>query len=141
MPVLVLVWTWVPWRKVDWRLLRSGFPVCVSALGHPVAFGFRGTSQRGAGGGQSAALVVWCLFWWSWLSGSTWVAWPDAGVRVGILLVRAVWVAGISLFGAGWLALAAGAWLVSWRPAWVVVRAWLAWVGWGRVLGMRAPKA
>ena len=122
-PVLVLVWMWVLLRKVDGRPLRSGCPVCVSALGHLVAFGFRGTGQGGAGGGRSAALVVWCLFGWSWLSGSARVAWPDAGVRVGVFLARDVWVACIPLFGAGRLALAGDALVVSWCPAWVVVQA------------------
>ena len=69
-PVLVLVWTWGPWGMVDGRLLRFGFPVCVSALGHPVALGFRGASQGGGGGGRSAAVVVWCLCGRSWLSSS-----------------------------------------------------------------------
>ena len=127
MPVLVFVWAWVPWGMVD-GLLRSGFPVCVSALGHPVAFGFRGVGKGGAGGGRSAAVVVWCLCGWSRLSGSAWVACPDAGVSVGVFLARAVWVAGVPLLGAGRLVFADGAWLVSWCPAWVVVRAGFAWV-------------
>ena len=81
---------WVPWGMVDGRPLSTGFPVCVSALRHPVPFGFRGTGQGRAGGGGSAAVAMWRLCGWSWLSGSAWVAWPDAGVRVGVFLVRAV---------------------------------------------------
>ena len=74
-PVLVLVWTWVAWGMVDGWPLRSAFPVCVSSLGHPVAFGFRRTGQGSAGVWRSAAVVVWCLCGWSWLLGSAWVVW------------------------------------------------------------------
>ena len=109
MPLFVLVWTWIRWGMVDGRSLRSGLPVCVSAVRHTVAFGFRGPGQGGAGGGRSAAVVVWCLSGRSWLSGSAWRAWPDAGVRVRVFLARAVWVVGIPLFGAAQLALADGA--------------------------------
>ena len=127
LPVLVLVWAWVLWRMVD-GLLRSGFPVCVSVLGHPVASGFQSVGQVGAGGGRCAAVVVWCLCGWSRLSASAWVAWPDASARVAVFVVRAVWVAGIPLLGAGRLLLGVGAWPMLWYPAWVVVRALFVWV-------------
>ena len=55
---------------------------CVSTLRHLVAFGFPGAGPGGAGGGWSAAVVVSCSCGWSWLPGSVWVAWPDAGVCV-----------------------------------------------------------
>ena len=73
------------------RPLRSGFPVSVSALGHPVAFGFRGSGQGGAGVERSVAVAVWRLCGWSWLLGSARVASPDAGVRGVVFLVQAVW--------------------------------------------------
>ena len=44
-PVPVLVWVWVSWGMgVGW-LLRSGFPVCVSALRHLVASRFPGAGR------------------------------------------------------------------------------------------------
>ena len=80
--VRVLVWACVSWGMgVGW-LLRSGFPVCVSALRHLLASRIRGAGPGGAGGGWLAAVVVWRLRGWSRLPGSAGVAWPDAGVRV-----------------------------------------------------------
>ena len=70
----------------DGRLLRSGFPVCVSALRHLVAFGFWGAGPGGAGSGWLAAVVAWCLRGRSRLLGSALVAWLDAGVRVGVFM-------------------------------------------------------
>ena len=94
----------------DGWLLRSGFPVCVSALRHLVAFGFRGAGPGGAGGGWLRAVVAWCLRGRLRLLGSAWVAWPDEGVRVGVFMALAVWAAGTPLLGAGRLV---WAWLVS----------------------------
>ena len=78
----------------DGWLLRSGLPVCVSALRHLVASGFRGAGPGGAGGGRLAAVVARCLRGWSRLLGSVWVAWPDVGVRVGVFMAWAVWAVG-----------------------------------------------
>ena len=64
---------------------------------------------------------------------------PDAGVHVGVFFAQAIRVVGIPLCGAGRLAFADGPRMVSWCPAWVVVPAWLTWVGWGWVSGMLAP--
>ena len=142
-------WAWV-WVRVGagvgvgvgdvgvGRLLRSGFPVCVSALRHLVDFHFRGAGPGGAGGELSAAAVVRCLCGWLRLPGSARVAWLDAGVRVGVFEARAVWVVGSRLLGAGRLL---WAWLVLCCPAWAVVWVRFAWVGWGGVPGMCAPKA
>ena len=136
--VPVLVCAWVSWGMgVGW-LLRSGFPVCVLALRRLVAFGFRSAGLEGAGGGWLAAVVAWCLRGWSRLPGSAWVAWPDAGVRVGVFMAWAVWVVRTALLGAGRLV---WAWLMLWCPGWAVVRVWFAWVGWGGVSGMCALKA
>ena len=85
----VLVWAWVSWGMgVGW-LLRSGFPVCVSAPRHLVASGLWGAGPGGADGGCLAAVVAWCLRGWSRLPGSAWVAWPGAGVRVGVFMAWA----------------------------------------------------
>ena len=93
----------------DGWLLRSWFPVCVSALRHLVAFGFWSPGPGGAGGGSLAAVVAWCLRGRSGLLGGAWVAWPDAGVRVGVFMAWAVWAVGTPLLGAGRLVLA---WMV-----------------------------
>ena len=93
----------------DGWLLRSWFPVCVSALRHLVAFGFWSPGPGGAGGGLLAAVVAWCLRGRSGLLGGAWVAWPDAGVRVGVFMAWAVWAVGTPLLGAGRLVLA---WMV-----------------------------
>ena len=85
----------------DGWLLRSGLAVCVSAPRHLVASGFRGAGPGGAGGGWLAAVVAWCLRRQSRLLGSAWVAWPDAGVRVGVFMAWAVWAVGTPLLGAG----------------------------------------
>ena len=90
-------------------LLRSGLPVCVSALRHLVASGFRCAGPGGAGGGWLAAVVAWCLRGWSRLLGSAWVAWRDVGVRVGGFTAWALWAVGTPLLGAGRLV---WAWLV-----------------------------
>ena len=93
----------------DGWLLRSWFPVCVSAFRHLVASGFRGAGPGGAGGEWLAAVVAWCLRGRSRLLGSAWVAWPDVGVRVGVFMAWAVWALGMTLLGAGRLV---WAWLV-----------------------------
>ena len=85
----------------DGWLLRSGFPVCVSALRHLVASGFRGAGAGGAGGGWLAAVVAWCLRGWSRLLGSAWLAWPHVGVCVGVFKAWAVWAVGTPLLGGG----------------------------------------
>ena len=103
-------WAWVRARARvgvgvgvvgDGWLLRSGFPVCVSALRHLVASGFRGAGPRGASGGWLAAVVVWCLRGRSRLLGSAWVAWPDAGVRLGVFMAWVLWAVVTPLLGAG----------------------------------------
>ena len=85
----------------DGWLLRSGFPLCVSALRHLVASGLQNAGLGGAGGGWLAAVVAWCLRGRSRLLGSAWVALPDVGVPVGVFTAWAVWVVGIPLLGAG----------------------------------------
>ena len=45
---------------------------------------------------RTAVAAAWRLCGWSWLLGSdsvggAWVVWLDAGVRVGVFLVLAVW--------------------------------------------------
>ena len=109
----------------DWWLLRYGFPVCVSALRHLLAFGLWGAGPAGAGGGWLAAVVAWCLRGRSRILGSALVLWPDTDVSVGVFMAWAVWVMGTPLLGAGRL----------------VGRGWLVWVDWGGVSGMCAPKA
>ena len=64
-------------------------------------------------------MVVWRLRGWSWLLGSSWVAWPGAGVRVGVFMAWADGVVG-SVGMAG---------LCGW------------WIGAGWVSGTCAPKA
>ena len=72
---------------------------CVCA--GPQASGFQGAGPGGADGGWLAAVVAWRLRGWSRLLGSTWVAWPGAGARVGVFmawadgLVGSVGVAGL----------------------------------------------
>ena len=119
MPVPLLVWARVSWGMGLGWLLRSRFPVCVSALRHRAASGFRGAGPGGAGGGWLAAVVAWRLRGLSRLPGSAWLAWPDAGVRVGVFMAWDVWVVG-SVIVAG---------LCAW------------WDGAGWVLGICAPKA
>ena len=77
-------------------------------------------------GGSSGVLPVWVLR----LASSAWVAWLDAGVRVAVFVARAVWVVGIPLLGAGRLV---------W--AWAPVQVRFAWVAWGGVPAVCAPKA
>ena len=69
--------------------------VCVG-LRASGGFWYSGHRSGGAGGGRSAAVVVWRQCGWSLLSGSdsagcVWVVWPDAGVHVGVFFVWAVW--------------------------------------------------
>ena len=117
--VPVLVWAWVSWGMgVGW-LLRSGFPVCLSAPRHLVASGFRGAGPGDADSRWLAAVVAWRLRAWSRLPGSAWVAWPGAGVRGGVFVAWANWLVGsVGLAG-----------LCGW------------WDGAGTVSGMCAPKA
>ena len=65
---------------------------CVCA--GPQAPGFPGAGPGGADGGWLAAVVAWRLRGWSRLLGSAWVAWPGAGVRVGVFMARADGVVG-----------------------------------------------
>ena len=65
---------------------------CVCA--GPQASGFQGASPGGADGGWLAAVVAWHLRGWSLLLGSAWVAWPGAGVRMGVFMAWADGVAG-----------------------------------------------
>ena len=60
---------------------------CVCA--GPKASGFQGAGPGGADGRWLAAVVAWLLRWWSRLLGSAWVAWPGAGVRVGVFMAWA----------------------------------------------------
>ena len=85
-PVPVLVWAWVSWGTgVGW-LSRSGFPVCAPASRLPVS--------RAPVRGVLTAVVAWRLRGWSRLLGSAWVAWPGAGVRVGVFMAWADGVVG-----------------------------------------------
>ena len=107
--------------------------VCVG----PQAFGFWSSGPGGADGGWLAAVVAWRLQGLSRLLGSAWVAWPGAGVRVGVfmawadLVVGSVAVAGLCGWwdGAGWVSgmCAPKAWWVGlghcgrcngWRTCW-----------------------
>ena len=65
---------------------------CVCA--GPQASGFQGAGPGGADGGCLAAVVAWRLRGWSRLPGSAWVAWPGAGVRVGVFMAWADGVVG-----------------------------------------------
>ena len=65
---------------------------CVCAA--PQASGFQGAGPGGADGGWLAAVVAWRLRGWSRLLGSAWVAWPGAGVRVGVFMAWADGVVG-----------------------------------------------
>ena len=60
---------------------------CVCA--GPQASGFQGAGPGGADGGWLAAVIAWRLRGWSQLLGSAWVAWPGAGVRVGVFMAWA----------------------------------------------------
>ena len=77
---------------------------CVCAV--PEASGFQGAGPGGADGGWLAAVVAWRLRGWSRLLGSASVAWPGAGVRVGVFMactdgvVGSVGVAGLCGFRA-----------------------------------------
>ena len=130
--VLVLMWTswrgrpvvsagsWasVPWGMAVGRPLRSGFPVFVSALGHPVAFGFRGTSQGAlavggrrqwrcgacVGGPGSRVATVRGVPGWPGRTQACMLVCSWCGLFLG--------VAGGPPFWAGRLVLAGGAWLV-----------------------------
>ena len=135
-PAPVLLWAWVfGGMGVRW-LMGSGFPVCVSALRHLVASGLQGAGPGGAGGGWLASVVAWRLRGWSPVPRSAWVAWPDAGVRVGAFMAWDVWVVGTPLLGAGRLV---WAWLVCLGGGmgrgvcWVCVRQRRGWLGWGTV--------
>ena len=65
---------------------------CVCA--GPQASGFQGAGPGAADGGWLAAVVAWRLRGWSRLLGSAWMAWPGAGVRVGVVMAWADWVVG-----------------------------------------------
>ena len=65
---------------------------CVCA--GPQASGFQGAGLGGAAGGWLAVVVAWRLRGWSRLLGSAWVAWPGAGVRVGVFMAWADGVVG-----------------------------------------------
>ena len=65
---------------------------CVCAS--PQASGFQGAGPGGADGGWLAAVVAWRLRGWSRLLGSAQVAWPRAGVRVGVFMALADGVVG-----------------------------------------------
>ena len=65
---------------------------CVCAS--PQASGFHGAGPGGADGRWLAAVLVWRLRDWLWLLGSAWVAWPGAGVRVGVFMALAHGVVG-----------------------------------------------
>ena len=84
------------------------------------ASGFQGAGPGGADGGWLAAVMVWRLRGWSRLLGSAWVAWPGAGVRVGVFMAWADGVVG-SVGVAG---------LCGCR---VCVRRRRGWLGWGTV--------
>ena len=116
MLVPVLVWASVSWGAgVGW-LLRSGFPVCVSV---PRLLVSEVLVRGGVDGGWLAAVVAWRLRGCSRLRVSVWVAWPGAGVRVGVFMAWADSVPG-SMGAAGFC---------GW------------WDGTGWVSGMCAPKA
>ena len=65
---------------------------CVCA--DPQASGFQGAGPGGADGGWLVAVVAWRLRGWSRLLGIAWVAWPGAGVRVGVFRAWADGVVG-----------------------------------------------
>ena len=65
---------------------------CVCA--GPGASGFQGAGPGGADGGWLVAVVAWRLRGWPRLLGSAWVAWPGAGVRVGVFMAWADGVVG-----------------------------------------------
>ena len=72
------------------RLAVSLWVPCVCAS--PQASGFQGAGPGGADGGWLVAVVAWRLCGWWRLLGSAWVAWPGAGVRVGVFMA---WAAGV----------------------------------------------
>ena len=84
----------------------------------PQGSGFQGAGPGGADGGWLAAVVAWRLRGWSRLLGSGWVAWPGAGVRVGVFMALADGVVG-SVGVAGL------------RGCWVCVRRRRSGLGWG----------
>ena len=84
-PVPVLVWD-------GGRVAVALWVPCVCA--GPQASGFEGAGPGGADGGWLAAVVAWGLRGWSRLLGSAWVAWPGAGVRVGVFMAWADGVVG-----------------------------------------------
>ena len=88
-------------------------------------FRFLGCRSGGADGGWLAAVVPWRLRGWSRLLGSAWVAWPGAGVRVGVFMAWAYWVVG-SVGVAGLCGWWDGA---SWVSGMCAPKAW--WVGLG----------
>ena len=65
---------------------------CVCA--GPQASGLQGAGPGVADGGWLAAVVAWRLRGWSRLLGSAWVAWPGAGVRLGVFMAWADGVVG-----------------------------------------------
>ena len=67
----------------------------------PQASGFQGAGPGGADGGWLAAVVACRLRGWLRLLVSAWVAWPGAGVPVGVFMVWADGVVG-SVGLAGW---------------------------------------
>ena len=58
------------------------------------ASGYQGAGPGGADGGWLAAVVAWRLRGLLRLLGSAWVAWPGAGVRVGVFMAWADGVVG-----------------------------------------------
>ena len=74
------------------RVAVALWVLCVCA--GPQASGFQSAGPGGAGGGWLPAVVAWRLRGWSRLLGSAWVAWPGAGVRVGVFMARADGVVG-----------------------------------------------
>ena len=145
-------WAWVPWGMVVWRPLCFGFPVCVPASGHPMAFGYRGTGQgvlspggrwqwwRGACvvGRGSPVWVASCVVAAVWVGAlGAWVGWLDVGVRVAVLLVWAVLgVLGWPLLCEGQFVLAGEAWLVAWCSTSIAVLGLAGSGGWGWVSGV-----
>ena len=74
---------------------RVAVALCVPCVcAGPQASGFQGAGPGGADVGWLAAVVAWRLRGWSRLLGSAWVAWPGAGVHVGVFMPWADGVVG-----------------------------------------------
>ena len=69
------------------RVAFALWVLCVCA--GPQASGFQGAGPGVAHGGWLAAVVAWRLHGWSRLPGSAWVAWPGAGMPVGVFMAWA----------------------------------------------------